>query len=223
MMQLIVGHFPPNVSGAGRARDECIKLLIDMMSGQHKSVALCDYNVRGSNIGGHSWFVADSVFGEVFGHTIDSAIAVGVRRCLAEYRTSVPGMRLKSDHKHALKFTFWSNFRKWTTYFYNIEVGRHQSDITDEIAAILETKPLALALCETMGYELPEISGYRLVHNRNGTMNQHANVALYVRERRLKNWHYVDGVQTWPRTMYPGEHPPRTFIDARINLRWFKR
>lgn len=89
----------------------------------------------------------------------------------------------------------------------------HQ-EVAAEIRAILATGPNGLALNEAIGWHLPRVHGYDLVHDR--SRPGRANIALYLRtDRKLGRPWWTDLRQTWSRTKHPGQHPPRSILSRR--------
>lgn len=93
---------------------------------------------------------------------------------------------------------------------YNLRVGRRQKQVDGEIRAMLKRKPMYLALCEAITYDLPEVEGYSLMHDR--STKSRGNLARYVRDdvapRHDGEW--VDLTVEWKRTDHPGMHEPRS-------------
>lgn len=99
---------------------------------------------------------------------------------------------------------------KWRVDFYNVEVGRDPAQVEREIRALLRSRPNVLGLCETVGYDLPRVKGYRLVRDRSN--ESRANIAAYVRDDEAFGYLWLDMRQTWSRTQHPGQHPPRSIL-----------
>lgn len=83
--------------------------------------------------------------------------------------------------------------------------------VAAEIRALLADSPAVLGLQEVIGYDLPEVPGYRLI--RDTSRPGRANIAAYVREglgRVSVTWR--DGRETWRRTEHEGQHPARSYL-----------
>ena len=105
--------------------------------------------------------------------------------------------------------------------FYNIGPAgdRDAPDLAArrEVKALLHDKPAVLGLSEAIGWNLPQVPGYRLTRNlgRPGR----ANIAAYVRtDLKVPQWRirWHDMRQTWGRTEHDGEHPPRSWLEMYI-------
>jgi len=101
-----------------------------------------------------------------------------------------------------------------TAKLYNLRVGRSGTQVTKEVRALLDSRPVFLGLCEATGYDLPGVEGYRLT--RDTSTKSRANVAVYVAVdlARKVTWH--DCSETWTRTEHPGTHEPRSWIEVRV-------
>jgi len=87
-----------------------------------------------------------------------------------------------------------------------------------EVRAMLATKPHVLGLNECIGYDLPVIDGYHLF--RNLGKPGRANIAAYVNsDLKLPLWRarWHDLRQTWSRTQHDGTHPPRSWLEFRVD------
>jgi hypothetical protein len=104
--------------------------------------------------------------------------------------------------------------------FYNCRVGRGSRTLAREIEALLTEQPAILGLCETTGYQLPKIAGYKLIRDRSNPSR--ANVAAYVRkDLPVSGVRWIDLNQTWGRTQATGQHEARSyllFFAARIRV-----
>lgn len=107
--------------------------------------------------------------------------------------------------------------------FENLRVGRDADVVAREVRALANqvnrdtdrARPKVLALCESLGYSLPVLPGYSLVHDR--STPSRANLALYVLahlDRGPVRWLDLD--ETWPRTAHDGRHEPRSILYRQV-------
>lgn len=162
--------------------------------------------------------------GTVAGDLIDAVVGLGLRVTGSSYRTTVKGVRLRSDHHHALRVAvkpkgLRARFRRPVyLWWYNLRVGRPEQEVAAELNAILSTRrTLGLFMCEAVGYDLPDSLRFGLVRDR-GT-EARANLAAYVRIGHLEGhtWHDLRG--RWRRTEHPGQHAPRAILEVEIAWR----
>lgn len=100
--------------------------------------------------------------------------------------------------------------------FYNVQVARDPAQVAKELNALLASGPEVLGLCETTGYKLPAVKGYKLF--RDTSTRSRANVAAYVRATvKTSSAHWHDCAETWDRTEHPGTHEPRSWLEFRLD------
>lgn len=102
--------------------------------------------------------------------------------------------------------------------FYNVRVGRSPKVVGRELRAIClaHPRPLVVGLCETVGYELPDIPGYKLLRDR--STRSRANIAAYVDARHeISEVRWLDQEETWGRTQHAGEHEARVTLQFLVD------
>ncbi|HEY1176409.1 MAG TPA: hypothetical protein VGF17_09650 [Phytomonospora sp.] len=216
-------HLPPNAPGTHEAKVESVDSLAAALDTARRALVIGDMNSRpGQSIPGPDALAA-ALDGATYGTKIDCAVGVGLKNVTVEYVPVVGDVKMNSDHHHAVRLTFRYRLRTWVVWFYNVEVARSNGVAAEEVRALLATrtgrgnrhKPLAVILCETTGYELPDVAGFDQIRQRPGPR---ANITMYVESGRLRRFHWLDQHKTWKRTDHPGEHDPRAFPVASIWL-----
>lgn len=101
--------------------------------------------------------------------------------------------------------------------FYNLDNNRDPAQVNKEVNAILDARPALFAVCEAVGYDLPNRNGYTKVRDR--STKSRANVAAYVETSAFGGdiaWH--DLTETWSRTNpgATGQHEPRSFPTFKV-------
>lgn len=120
--------------------------------------------------------------------------------------------RVRSRLRHLLPW------RTETAYFYNLRVGRDPRQVTRELVAFAKERPLYVGLCETTGYDLPDLPGYTRI--RDTSTPARANVAAYCRDDFPPgNIVWEDLERDWRRTEHPGRHEPRSLVTFGQGLR----
>lgn len=100
--------------------------------------------------------------------------------------------------------------------FYNLDNGRDPAQVNREIRALAamdaehDDRPAVVALCEAVGYNLPDLGGFHKVRDR--STQGRANVAAYVRGDFWDGGlHWLDLSETWSNTEKPGNHWSRSY------------
>jgi hypothetical protein len=214
----IVYHAPPvtrykDTAAAVAEGSDAVSNVVRAAAGGAVMVA-ADWNSR--SVQGR---VAAGAQGTVAGDKIDALVASGLDVVSWSYRTTVNGVRLGSDHRHALRVVVRRRgnlltklvTRKRVVWFYNVRVGRRSSVVARELRAMLaDRRTLALFVVEATGYNLPRLASHQLVRDR--TTEGRANVAAYVRRGHLRFKEWVDLEQTWRMTEHVGRHPARSLL-----------
>lgn len=93
---------------------------------------------------------------------------------------------------------------------------RGSTQLARELTAMVDDKPIVLALCETIFYALPQLPGYRRF--RDTSTPGRNNIAAYVRnDHPVTRETWFDMQQTWLRTEGPGRHPARAWLELRFD------
>lgn len=105
--------------------------------------------------------------------------------------------------------------RREAVWFYNLDNGRPDAVVNQEIKAILSTRPAIFAGCEATGLRIDDHPEYRRV--RDTSTRSRSNMVLLVRkDLPFKAGGWIDFASTWPRTEGPGTHEPRSFPHATV-------
>lgn len=109
--------------------------------------------------------------------------------------------------------------RRWAVWFYNLDNHRPNEVMVREVAAILSTRPAILGFSEAVGYDMPEIDGYRLIRQAGKHVPPgRENIGAYVRDDiEVTDVTWTDQTQTWSRTEGPGTHWPRSILTFRAD------
>ena len=126
----------------------------------------------------------------------------------------MPKKRLSKIVRSARKAKWSRHEHAW---FYNLRVGRPMYAVKSELEALAESRPLYISVVEAVGYNLPELDGYRLI--RDTSTRSRANVAIYASTAyKVSGIQWHDMTSVWGRTHAPGNHEPRSFLSLRIGL-----
>ncbi|WP_243058343.1 hypothetical protein [Nocardioides sp. SR21] len=96
-------------------------------------------------------------------------------------------------------------------WFYNLDNGRPDQVVQEELEAIASTEPAFIGTCEAIGYVFDPLPRLELVRDR--STPSRANIATWVRKDLAGDLEqrWLDLSTTWPRTDRPGTHEPRSF------------
>lgn len=218
-LQLLVVHLPPNNADSNpRAQTESVAKLIKAMhrapGAKRPRLAVGDFQP-----GPRANELAVAIDGVRRGDRLDCVVAKNLKSVRVKYLHVVNGVVMRSDHPHAMLVSFKYSWlgRRHYVWFYNLRVGRDPKVVNLELGALAtwrKSKALAIAVCEAVGYDLPDLIGYDKVRDRSD--ESRANVALWTKKGKRKWSGWIDLKVTWSRNQHAGVHPPRSYIDADV-------